>query len=264
MISSDPWFYAAAIAAVVIVGVSKGGFGGSTGIMAAPLMALIMPPTTAAAILLPILCAMDLMALWAFRRGWDGALLKVLIPSAIVGIAVGGLTFRYLDDHAIRLMIGLLAVAFAAQYVWRELRAARAPAHAGPVERKPPPRKPRWGSGPFWAGMAGFTSFVAHAGGPPLTIHMLALGLEKRAYQATTVVFYTAVNYAKLVPYAGLGLFDRGTLQTSLLLAPIAPLGIWLGVWLHHKIDERWYFRVVMAGLAVTGVKLVIDALAAG
>jgi uncharacterized membrane protein YfcA len=252
--SADPWFYAVAIAAVLIVGVSKGGFGGSTGVMAAPLMALIMPPTTAAAILLPILCAMDLMAFWAFRRGWDGALLKVLIPSAIVGITVGGLTFRYLDDGAIRAMIGVLAVAFAAQYVWRELRAGR-----GPVERKPPRR----GSGPFWAGMAGFTSFVAHAGGPPLTIHMLALKLDKRVYQATTVVFYAAVNYVKLVPYTALGLFHRDTLLVSLLMAPIAPLGIVLGVWLHHRIEERWYFRVVMAGLALTGVKLIADALAA-
>ena len=249
MISTDPWFFVAAAVAVLMVGISKGGFGGATGIIGAPLMALFIAPTTAAAILLPLLCAMDLLALWAFRRGWDGALLKVIVPAAIVGIGVGWATFRFLDDDAIRLMIGVLAVAFALQHNVREIRASAPRAGVRPF------------TGPFWAGMAGFTSFVAHAGGPPLTIHMLALKLDKRVYQATTVVFYAAVNYVKLVPYTALGLFDRGTLTTSLVLAPLVPLGVWMGVRLHHLVDERWFFRVIMAGLAVTGVKLIWDAL---
>ncbi len=248
---SDPWFYAAAVPAVLLVGISKGGFGGSTGLMAVPLMALFISPTSAAAIMLPLLCAMDLLTLKAYWGKWDRTLLARLIPAALVGIGIGAATFGLLDQDAIRLMIGALAIAFAANAAWRDLNPGRPRAPARPY------------TGQLWGGAAGFTSFVAHAGGPPLTIHMLALGLEKSVYQATTVVFYAAVNYAKLVPYTALGLFDGSAWLTSLVLAPAVPAGVWLGVRLHDLIDERWFYRVVMAGLAATGVKLIMDALAA-
>jgi hypothetical protein len=149
-------------------------------------------------------------------------------------------------------MVGALAIAFALQAFVRELRPRAGPARERPL------------SGPFWGTVSGFTSFVSHAGGPPLTIHMLALGLDKTVYQATTVGFYAVINAAKLGPYAALGLFDGSVLATSLVLAPAAPVGIWLGMRLHRLIDARWFFRIIMAGLAAAGVKLIADALAAG
>jgi uncharacterized membrane protein YfcA len=249
---TDPWFYAAGVAAVLLVGISKGGFGGATGLMGVPLMALFVAPTTAAAIMLPLLCAMDVLALRAYWGLWDRRRLLVLIPAGLVGIAVGAATFGLMNENAIRLLIGILAILFAANAVLRELRPAGAVARERPL------------SGPFWGTVSGFTSFVSHAGGPPLTVHMLALGLEKSVYQATTVGFYAAINAAKLLPYAGLGLFDGSALASSLVLAPAAPLGIWLGMRLHRLVDARWFYRIIMAGLAATGVKLVADALAAG
>lgn len=247
----DPWFFAAAAPAVILVGISKGGFGGTTGLMAVPLMALFISPTAAAAVMLPLLCAMDVLTLWAFRGKWDLRLAGRLAPAAIVGIGLGWASFGYLEENAIRLMVGALAVAFALQNALKELRPARPPAPERPF------------SGLFWSAATGFTSFVAHAGGPPINIHLLALRLDKTVHQATTVVLFAAINYAKLVPYTALGLFDRSLLLTSLLLAPLAPVGIWLGVRLHHMIDERWFFRIIMAGLAATGIKLIWDAIAA-
>jgi uncharacterized membrane protein YfcA len=247
---TDPWFYAAAIPAVLLVGVSKGGFGGSTGVMAVPLMALAVSPTTAAAIMLPLLCAMDLLTLRAYWGKWDRALLARLIPAALVGIAIGAATFRLLDQNAIRLMLGALALAFAANAVWRDLRPNRPRAPVRPL------------SGQFWGAASGFTSFVAHAGGPPLTVHLLALGLEKSLYQGTTVVFFAAVNYAKLVPYGALGLFDGSVWLASVVLAPAVPVGVWLGVRLHDLIDERWFYRIIVLGLAAAGIKLIADGLA--
>jgi hypothetical protein len=249
---ADPWFYAAAVAAVLLVGISKAGFGGATGLMGVPLMALFVPPTTAAGIMLPLLIGMDVLAVRAYWGQWDGRRLLVLIPAGLVGIAIGAATFGFLDEHAIRLLIGVLAVVFAGHALLRGLRAERPPARERPL------------SAPFWGGISGFTSFVSHAGGPPLTVHMLALGLDKTVYQATTVGFYAAINAAKLAPYAGLGLLDGSSLLTSLALAPAAPAGIWLGMRLHRLVDARWFFRIVTAGLAVTGVKLIADALAAG
>jgi uncharacterized membrane protein YfcA len=248
---TDPWFYAAAIPAVLLVGISKGGFGGATGLMAVPLMALVVSPTMAAAIMLPLLCAMDLLTLRAYWGKWDRRLLVALIPAALGGMAIGAATFGLMDQNGVRLLLGALSVVFAANFLWRDLRPNR-------------PRAPeRPFSGQFWGGAAGFTSFVAHAGGPPLTIHLLALGLEKSLYQGTTVAFFAAVNYAKLVPYGALGLFDGSVWLASLALAPVVPLGVWLGVRLHGLVDERWFYRIITAGLAATGIKLIADGVAA-
>ncbi|MCG8441958.1 MAG: sulfite exporter TauE/SafE family protein [Caulobacterales bacterium] len=241
---SDPWFYAVAVPGILLVGVSKGGFGGSVGLLGLPLLALALPATTAVAIMLPILCVMDLVALRSFRGGQDWSALRELAPAAVLGIAIGAATFRFLDADSLRQLIGAVTVLFALHQIARELR--------GAVE----PRPARPGTGWFWGGTSGFTSFVAHAGGPPLIIHMLALRLEKTRHQATTVMFFAIVNYVKLVPYTALGLFDRGTLAASAALAPFAPLGIWLGVYLHRRVNERWFYRIATAGLLAAGVRL--------
>ncbi len=251
---TDPWFYAVGVLAVLLVGVSKAGFGGATGLMAAPLLALFTPPTTAAAIMLPLLIAMDVMALKAYWGRWDLSLLKALVPAAIVGIALGWATFGLLDEAAVELLIGSLCIVFAVQALGRQLRSRKTTAA----------EKIRPFSGQFWGAISGYTSFISHAGGPPLTAHMLSLGLDKTAFQATTVVFYAVINAAKTPPYIALGLFDGSTLLTSLLLAPAAPLGIWLGIKLHKVVSERWFSRVIIAGLTATGIKLIADALAAG
>lgn len=244
---SDPWFYPVAVLAVLLVGVSKAGFGGATGLMATPLMALFIPPTTAAAIMLPLLIAMDGLALRAYWGKWDIRLLKGLIPGALVGIGLGWATFGLLDDARVALLLGLLCIVFAIQALARQLRPRRGATRVRPL------------SGPFWGGVAGYTSFVSHAGGPPLTAHMLALGLDKTTFQATTVVFYAVINAAKLPPYAALGLFEPEAWLTSLVLAPAAPAGIWLGIKLHGMVSERWFSRIIIAALVATGGKLVFD-----
>jgi uncharacterized membrane protein YfcA len=249
---ADPWFYPVAVLAVVLVGVSKAGFGGATGLMATPLMALFVPPTTAAAIMLPLLIAMDGLALRAYWGKWEASVLKGLIPGALVGIALGWATFGLLDDAKVALLLGVFCIVFAAQALARQLRPKRERAPVRPL------------SGPFWGGVAGYTSFVSHAGGPPLTAHMLALGLDKTTFQATTVVFYAAINAAKLPPYAALGLFEPSAWLTSLVLAPAAPVGIWLGMKLHSMVSERWFSRIIIAALVATGAKLIWDALAGG
>ena len=116
-------------------------------------------------------------------------------------------------------------------------------------------------SAAIWGGLAGFTSFVAHAGGPLVAMHLIPQKLEKTAYQGATVLFFWWVNLVKLGPYAAPGLLDGENLTTSLVLAPLAPLAMGLGVWAHHRISERWFYRSIYALLAVTGVKLIWDGL---
>lgn len=242
----DPLTLLLAVLALLIVGISKGGLGGGLGVLGVPLMSLTMPPAQAAAILLPILCVMDLMAMKAFWKGWSLEHLKRLIPAAIIGIVVGALTFRYFRASDVRLLVGLIAVGFALNYWFKPFQFL-----AG--------RKPGVKSGMFWGGIAGFTSFIAHAGGPPVNIYLLPQQLDKTVYQATTVIFFTIVNYVKLIPYAALGQFNPTNLSASILLLPLAALGIWLGYKLHHRMPEKRFFQIAYVLLFITGCKLIYD-----
>lgn len=248
----DPWFYGVAVPAILIAGISKGGFGGGVGLMAVPLMALVIQPTQAAAIMLPILCLMDLFGVWAYRRQWDGRNLRVLLPAAMVGIGVGAASFRYLDGDLIRLMLGVLALSFTAHYWIRR--------HPGADQRTHGPDRVRGG---FWGAVAGFTSFVAHAGGPPLSVYLLPQRLNRTLFVGTSTAFFIIVNYVKLIPYGWLGQLGTGNLATSLILAPLAPLGIWLGLLLHRRVSDALFYQVCYVLLAATGAKLLHDGLTA-
>jgi len=127
-----------------------------------------------------------------------------------------------------------------------------------------PPHAASHVRGTFWSTLAGFTSFSVHAGGPPLHIYLLSQRLDKTTFQATTVAFFFGINWLELGPYAWLGQLDGSNLATSLLLAPLAPVGIALGTRLHQRIDERIFFRVVYASLVVLGLKLIQGGLMSG
>lgn len=244
----DPVFYLFAVPALIIVGIAKGGLGGGLGMLGVPLMALAANPVQAAAVMLPILILMDAFALQRYWRRWDRSHLGVLLPGAVVGILVGTFTFRYLSADHIRVLIGLIALTFVGHHVLGVLRGRPAPS-----ER----RDAHVPSATFWGSLAGFTSFGVHAGGPPVNVYLLRQGLDKTTFQATSVAFFAIVNLVKLPPYAWLGQLELGNLATSAVLAPLAPLGIWLGAWLHHRIDERIFFMVVYASLFAVGVRLV-------
>ncbi|MEE8271092.1 MAG: sulfite exporter TauE/SafE family protein [Alphaproteobacteria bacterium] len=241
-----PWFYVLAVPAVLIAGISKAGFGGGVGVMAVPLMSLAVAPQQAAAVMLPILCLMDLFGVWAYRRRWDGRNLRIILPGALVGIAIGAATFRHLDAGLVRMLIGLVAVGFALDY-WLRPRAA------GPARAADPAR------GGFWGMVAGFTSFVAHAGGPPISVYLLPQRLDRTLFVGTTVVFFITINYVKLIPYGWLGQLHGGNLTTSLVLAPLAPLGMWLGLALHRRVSDAAFYRICYGLLLATGAKLLYD-----
>ncbi len=248
---ADPLFYAVAVPAILIVGISKGGVGGGLGSVSVPMMALAISPIQAAAIMLPILCVMDLFGLYAYRGVWDRRNLVLMLPGALAGITLGALTFRYLSDDGVRLIVGTVALGFV---VWN---------WAGPklLKRASDHRTQPGPAGMFWAGISGFTSFVAHAGGPPVHVYLLPQRMDKTLYMGTLVVFFTAVNYTKLVPYGLLGQLSANNLGTALVLMPLAPLGIWLGVRFHRMLSESLFYSLCFIFLSLTGVKLIWDGL---
>lgn len=242
----DPLFLAVAAVAVLAIGISKSGFSGGIGVLAVPVMALFVSPLTAAAIMLPILCVMDVLSVWAYRRRWHRRNLLLLLPGACAGLAVGALTFRYVDDAFIRLLLGAVTLGFG-------LQAFAAAGLAGEA------RAGRAATGVACGALSGFTSFIAHAGGPPAKFFLLRQHLDKTVFVGTNVVFFFLVNQAKILPYAWLGQFSRDNLMTSLLLAPLAPLGIWLGLRLHHLVPQDAFYRVSYLLMILAGAKLLLD-----
>jgi hypothetical protein len=241
----DPFFYAVAVPAVLLVGISKSGFGAGFGSLAVPLMALAVSVPQAAAILMPLLLVMDLLGLRAFRGRFDWSLLRFLLPFGLLGSVIGFLLFKALDSRTLAGIVGVLTLLFLAQRLVFP-----------PRSDSPPP--PRWVGG-ILTTASGFTSFVAHAGGPPINAYMIPQKLPPLIFTATMAVFFFAVNLSKWGPYAWLGLLDMRNMITSLALMPIAPLGVWVGVRIAHRIDPVLFYRVVYTGMLLTGLKLVWD-----
>lgn len=241
----DPWFYVAALPAVLITGLSKGGFGSGSSLLALPLLSLTIPPLQAAAITLPVLCMMDLAGLWGFRGHWDRANMAIILPGALIGIAIGTLTAGWVSNQGVQVIVGVVAIAFV-------LHRWLARGSQDPAARSVP-------RGLFWSAVAGFTSFIAHAGGPPLSVYLVPQRLEKTLYLGTNVMFFAAINYIKLVPYAWLGQFNPVTLGTAALLAPVAVGGVYLGMWLNRFVSDAAFYRSVYIITLLCGLKLLAD-----
>lgn len=239
-------FYAAAVPAVLLIGLSKSGFASGFGALAVPLLALVVPVPQAAAILLPVLCVADVLGLAQLLRERDRGLVRLLLPAGLAGIALGALSFGLLPVGVVSGLVGAITLAFLAV---RTLF----PPHAD----APPP--PRW-LGRVLAVVSGYTSFVAHAGSPPLAFYVLPLKLKPLNFAATMAVFFAAINLSKWLPYAWLGLIDGRNLSTSAVLLPITPLGVWIGVRFVRRVPQVLFYRLFNLGLLLTGCKLLWDA----
>ncbi|MDO9415157.1 sulfite exporter TauE/SafE family protein [Pararhizobium sp.] len=248
-------FYYIAVPAVILVGMAKGGMGEALSLMGVPLLAMAISPVQAAAILLPILIAMDIVSLWIWRKHSDKTTLLMLLPGGIAGIAIGWATAALVNREALRLIIGLITVGFVLRYlynVWRSRRGITVP-----------PKPQRLMPALFWGGAAGYGSFVAHAGGPPFQIYALPLQLPPREYTGTIIRFFAILNVVKLVPYFALGSLGTSNLTTSLSLFPFAIVSTIIGAWIIRRIkpDVFYPFMYTMAFLA--GCKLLWDGISA-
>lgn len=245
---TDPVFLATALFAVMLMGISKAGFGGTMGSLAVPLVSLTVSTPQAAAILLPVLLVIDALGLFVFRGKGDAANLRIILPGAVLGMGLGALFFHWVDVRWIKAIIGLEALLFGLD----RLRQAKEIVN---------PRPPEVARGLFWSTVSGFTSFISHAGGPPLLQYLLPQGMERTRMVGTTVIFFSAVNFAKVVPYALLGLFDASNLATSALLLPAVPLGYWIGLRLLKSLPQTPFNVVLAVAMIFTGIKLLADAL---
>jgi uncharacterized membrane protein YfcA len=249
---TDPFFYALAIPAFLLVGISKGGFGGGLGSMGVPMMALAIPVPQAAAIMLPLLMIMDVFGVWRYRRDWSRAHMAILLTGAVLGTILGYLAFKLLDELWVRLLIGTIAVSSGAQDLLRQLLGRRSAT----------PSAPNWPKGVFWSCVSGVTSFIANAGGPPLQVYLQPYRLDNTAFVATFAVFFWVINWLKFFPFLHLGLFTFENLGTSAVLLPLAAAGMWMGFRMHARVDQKRFYLWCNLFLFATGWKLVYDGIA--
>jgi uncharacterized membrane protein YfcA len=246
MLITDPLFYAIAIPVVLLTGVSKTGIPGLFGGMAVPFLSLVIPPLQAAALMLPVLCFIDLFGLRAFRGIYDRRNMPILLTGLAIGVVLGMIVFTLVPRDFMRILIGTIAVAFALNNIFG-------------WARNRPPTTASWPRGVFWSGLSGLTSFVAHAGSPPIMAYLLPQRLDRKIYVGTTVWFFFASNYAKLIPYAYLGQLDLSNLATAAVLLPFVPMGVKLGVFVQGKLDEKVFYQLSYWALLGIGLKLLYD-----
>jgi len=244
VVISDPFFYLLAIPAILLFGISKGGFGGGISSLTIPIMAFAIDPITAAAIVLPILIAMDAVAVWKFRHSWEKKYIVIMLPAAILGILIAAILMGTLSTDAIKVIIGTVAVSFCAKQWFFKTWSVQ---------------KPNKLSGYFWGLIAGFTSTQIHAGGLPASIYLLPQKMDKMRLMGTTSIFFAAVNLIKLIPYTMLGQFDKTNLATSLVLMPLAPIGVLIGYQLLKLVKEELIYRILYFFLCAAGIKLIWD-----
>ncbi|MCF1462892.1 sulfite exporter TauE/SafE family protein [Agrobacterium vitis] len=249
----DLSFLLAAIPAVVLVGLSKGGLGGAFSLLGVPILALAVPPMTAAAIFLPILLVMDLVALHAWRHHGDWRTFFLLLPGAIAGIAFGWATSALIPADAMRLVLGAITVVFAGRYFLRRLRGE------GHDARPAKPQRAVAATG--WGTLAGYGSFVAHAGGPPFEIYALPLKLDPKTYTGTSVRFFACLNAIKVIPYIALGQLDFSNFTLSLSLLPVALLSTMAGAMVVRRMKAQTFYPLIYAMTLIAGLKLFWDGL---
>ncbi|WP_062270560.1 sulfite exporter TauE/SafE family protein [Endozoicomonas arenosclerae] len=247
LLPSELSFLITAVPAVIITGLGKGGMGNALGMIAVPLMSLSLPPVQAAAILLPLLLVMDGFAIWGWRQHIDWSIIKIILLPGLFGTLLGLMVFASLSETSIKGMIGLISILFCLnQWLGHYFRSSRKP---GKI------------AGIFWSTISGFTSFGIHSGGPPLSIYMLPLNLQKEYLAGTMAIFFGALNLVKLPAYASLGELTTENLLFSAFLLPLCPLSVWMGMKIVKTVSTDLFYKILYISLFITGIKLLADCL---
>lgn len=246
---TDPLFLVSAIVAVALIGFAKGGFSG-LGALATPVLALAVSPVQAAAILLPILIASDIVSVWSFRHSWNKRIVAIMLPGALMGVGVGWLMAASLPVSAIMASLGLISVAFGAWRLWVE-RGGNMPA----------PSRSSAPLGVAFGFATGLTSQIAHAGGPPFQMWVSPQRLPHTEFVGTTAILFAIINWAKVPAYLALGEFTPSNLSISAALIPLALLSTLAGVWLIKRMQGGRFYTIVHILMIGLGLKLIADAL---
>ncbi len=236
-------FWLAATAAALFIGFSKGGLP-MIGVMAVPVLSLVISPITAAGLLLPVYVLSDMFGVWAYRGAFDRRVLGIVCAGMRLGVGLGWATAHLVPEPMVTMLVGAIGGAFAANLLLRKQVSGE-------------PRPARIGPGAFWGTIAGFTSFVSHTGGPPYQVYVLPLRLPKVVFAGTTTIAFAYVNAIKLLPYWALGQLSPDNLRIAAVLAVPAVIAVFAGVQLVRILPEMLFFRLVIWALLSISLRLI-------
>lgn len=239
-------FFITVIPAIILYGIAKSGLGGSMTLISIPLMTIVMPLNEALGIVLPILIFSDFIATYKYRKEFDLSTLKLMVPFAAIGVVIGSLTFSYFSEELLKFIIGLMGFLFAGHYFFLK-------------KNKEAKSEKNFLKGGICSTISGFTSFCVHAGGTPVSIYLLPLRLKKEIYVGTRIIFFTFMNLIKLPFYINLSMTNFVTFKQSVILFPVAFIGILIGYKLLKVIDEKLFYNILYALILVSSAKLIFD-----
>lgn len=246
-------FWTVAVVVALLVGFSKGGWT-AFGNLCVPILSLVVNPLAAAGLILPVYLVSDWFGLWAYRHCYDRRVLAILIPAGLIGVGLGWAVIPWVDgsvpggERIVTALVGLIGAVFSF-YMLYSMHVARGPAG--------PPRQPRLLPGLFWGALAGFTSYISHAGAPPYQAYVQPLRLDRLAFAGTTTILFAVINLAKLVPYWINGQVDLGSLRVLMWLAVPAIAGVFIGKRTVGMVSQATFYKVITWTLLVVSLDLV-------
>ncbi len=243
---TDWFFYLVATPAVMLLGMTKGGFAGM-GILSLPLLTLAVSPVQAAAISLPILMVQDVVSVWAFRKSFHRKNILFLLPGGLLGVGLGTVFAAQVSDGAIKLLMGVIASGFIL-LIW--LRGKKGADQA---------TRPSLVKATIWGTLSGFTSFITNSGGPPLQIYLLPQKLPPQVYAGTFSLLFAILNYVKFAAFLKLGQVSQTNLMTSAVLFPLAIASTFVGVWLVRRITGEKFYAIIYALTFIIGLRLIYE-----
>lgn len=251
------------ILSVLVIAVSKAGFGGAMGALSAPIMLFVLPPKMALAVLLPLFLLSDVWAVLLWRKYGVFRIILAMGAFGIVGQLIGWAVFDYINDEMLAFLIGLVAVSVAVQYGYQHLRA-----HSGKQSsdnsqiminaKRKSFRKRFIKRAAYWMSLSGFSSFVSLTGGIPAQIYLAPLRLPRKLFIGSMCWYFLIVNMAKVPFFTELDMFTPQSLALTVLFLPVVPVGIFMGKWLVLHLSDRLFYHFIHIALFVIGLRLII------
>ncbi len=239
-------FYLVTAFVILLIGLSKGGLGGAAGGAATPLLALVMPPELAIGLLLPLLILTDVFAVAAHWGHWDKRLLIYLVPASLIGITLATALITSISSEALKTGLAIFVIIFVIYRLFeKRIQAALT------YESR------NW-HGILAGSVAGFTSTLAHTGGPPITIYLLLQNIPPRTFIATSAIYFAIINWLKVPYYLYAGILHPQQLIEIVWLLPLIPLGVLIGRWLSVRIDKSTFDRLIIVLLVISAVLLLM------